>query len=161
MKIAIANDHRGFYIKNNIINLIEELGHDWIDFGTSDQLPVDYPDMSYEATIAVTNKFVERAILACSTGMGMCIAANKVKGIRAVVCYDELNARISRTHNNANVLCIAADFLDEVTLRKIISVWLDTEFTGGRHLRRINKIEAIASGKDPRITAKKFAAETK
>jgi ribose 5-phosphate isomerase B len=150
MKIAIASDHRGVSVKSEIKAIIDELGHEWIDLGTSDQTPVDYPDISYDATMGVAGKQVDRAILACATGMGMCIAANKVKGIRAAICYDELTARISRTHTDANVLCIAADFIGSIALRKVVTTWLSTEFSGGRHLRRINKIAAIDQGKDPR-----------
>ena len=86
----------------------------------------------------------------CGTGIGMCIAANKVHGIRAALCYDELNARISRHHNNANVLCLSGDLLGTQALRKIVEVWLTTEFSGGRHKRRVNKIKAIEEGLDPR-----------
>ena len=150
MKIAIASDHRGFSMKERIKTIVSELGHRQIDLGSFDDRPVDYPDMAYAATVAVAKKEADRAILVCSIGMGMCIAANKVKGIRAVLCYDEFSARISRTHNNANVLCLAGDFIDEQDSRKIVEVWLSTEFTGGRHQRRVKKITAIEEGRDPR-----------
>ena len=150
MKIAIANDHRGFSMKECIETIVSELGHDHVDFGSFDDCPVDYPDMAYAAAMAVTKKEVDRAIMICSVGSGMCIAANKVKGIRAVRCYDELTAMISRTHNNANVLCLAGDFIDKQELRKMIQTWLSTEFCGGRHHRRIKKITAIEEGSDPR-----------
>lgn len=150
MKIALANDHRGFAAKEQIKAIISELGHKCIDFGSSDDNPVDYPDMAYEAAIAVSARRVDRAILVCGTGIGMSITANKIKGIRAALCWDELNAQISRHHNNANVLCLSGDLLGAVALRKIVEVWLDTEFTGGRHQRRVNKITAIEQGKDPR-----------
>ena len=97
MKIAIANDHRGFFMKEEIGKIVSELGHDWADFGCSDEQPVDYPDIAYVTAMAVAKKEVDRAILICSVGIGMCIAANKVKGVRAVTCYDEIIARISRT----------------------------------------------------------------
>ena len=151
MKIAIASDHRGFSMKECIKTIVSELGHNYVDFGSFDDCPVDYPDMAYAAAVAVTKKEVDRAIMVCSVGTGMCIAANKVKGIRAVLCHDELNAKISRTHNNANVLCLAGDFVDEQELQKMIQVWLNTEFCGGRHQRRIKKITAIEEGRDPRI----------
>ncbi len=150
MKIAIANDHRGFSMKERIETIVSELGHDQVDLGSFDNYPVDYPDMAYAAAVAVTKKEVDRAILICSVGMGMCIAANKVKGIRAVLCHDEFNARISRTHNNANVLCLAGDFVDKQELRKMIQIWLSTKFSGGRHHMRIKKITAIEEGRDPR-----------
>jgi ribose 5-phosphate isomerase B len=150
MKIAIGSDHRGFDIKQQIKAIATELGHECIDVGTSDNNPVDYPDLAYLATKAVSNKEADRAILACATGIGMSMAANKVKGIRAALCHDELSAQISRDHNNANVLCFSADQVGVVLLRKMVEVWLSTEFSGGRHERRVRKIEAIEEGKDPR-----------
>jgi ribose 5-phosphate isomerase B len=150
MRIALANDHRGYAAKGQIKAILTELGHEYIDFGTSDDNPVDYPDMAYDAAVAVSAKKVERAILVCGTGIGMSIAANKIKGVRAALCFDELNAQISRHHNDANVLCLAGDFLGTVALRKIVEVWLNTAFTGGRHQRRVNKITAIEEGRDPR-----------
>jgi len=148
MKIAIANDHRGFSMKEQIKTIVSELGHKQVDLGSFDDHPVDYPDMAYAASVAVAKKEVDRAILVCSMGMGMCIAANKVKGIRAVLCHDEFSARISRTHNNANVLCLAGDLIGKQELHKMIEVWLSTEFTGGRHHRRMKKIAAIEEGRD-------------
>ena len=150
MKIAIGSDHRGFDIKQQIKAIATELGHECIDVGTSDNNPVDYPDLAYLATKAVSNKEADRAILACATGIGMSMAANKVKGIRAALCHDELSAQISRDHNNANVLCFSADQVGVVLLRKMVEVWLSTEFSGGRHERRVRKIAAIEEGKDPR-----------
>jgi ribose 5-phosphate isomerase B len=150
MKIAVGSDHRGFDIKQQIIAIATELGHECIDVGTSDNNPVDYPDLAYLAAAAVSKKEVDRAILACATGIGMCMAANKVKGIRAALCHDELTAQISRDHNNSNVLCLSADQIGVLLLRKMVEVWLRTEFSGGRHERRVRKIEAIEEGKDPR-----------
>ncbi len=149
MKIAVGNDHRGFEAKQQIKNIVAQLGHEIIDVGSADSNPVDYPDLAYLAAMAVSKKQADRAILVCGTGIGMSIAANKVKGIRAALCHDELSARISRNHNDANVLCISGDLTGEVLLRKIVEVWLNTEFDGGRHQRRIGKIAAIEEGKDP------------
>ena len=149
MKIAVGSDHRGFEAKELIKTIVTQLGHEYIDVGTNDSNPVDYPDPAYAAASAVTSKRADKAILVCSTGMGMSMAANKVKGVRAAVCHDELNARISRDHNDANVLCISGDQTGEALLRKIVEVWLTTEFSGGRHERRVNKILAIEEGKDP------------
>lgn len=112
--------------------------------------PVDYPDMAYLAAKAVSDKEADMAILVCGTGIGMSITANKVKGVRAALCYDELNARISRHHNDANVLCLSGDLLGTTMLRKIVETWLTTDFSGGRHQRRVNKITAIEEGRDPR-----------
>jgi ribose 5-phosphate isomerase B len=150
MKIAIGSDHRGFEAKQHIKAIATELGHECIDFGASDSNPVDYPDLAYLASMAVSKKQADRAILACATGIGMSMAANKVKGIRAALCHDELSAQISRDHNDANVLCLSADQVGVVLLRKMVEVWLNTDFSGGRHERRVRKIAAIEEGKDPR-----------
>jgi ribose 5-phosphate isomerase B len=150
MKIAIGSDHRGFDIKQQIMAIATELGHECIDVGTGDNNPVDYPDLAYLAAKAVSNKEADRAILTCATGIGMSMAANKVDGIRAALCHDELSAQISRDHNDANVLCLSADQVGVVLLRKMVEVWLSTEFSGGRHERRVRKITAIEEGKDPR-----------
>jgi len=150
MKIAIGSDHRGFEIKQQIMAIATELGHECIDVGTGDNNPVDYPDLAYLAATAVSNNEADRAILSCATGIGMSMAANKVNGIRAALCHDELSAQISRDHNDANVLCLSADQVGAVLLRKMVEVWLITEFSGGRHERRVRKIIAIEEGKDPR-----------
>ena len=149
MKIAVGSDHRGFEAKQQIRAIITQLGHECIDVGTSDSNPVDYPDLAYPAAMAVSEGQADRAILVCGTGIGMSIAANKIKGIRAALCHDELSAQISRDHNDANVLCISGDLISEVLLRQMVEVWLSTEFSSGRHLRRVNKITAIEEGKDP------------
>jgi len=149
MKIAVANDHRGFESKQQIKAIITQLDHECIDMGSIDENPVDYPDHAYKAALAVSQQQADRAILICGTGIGMCITANKIKGIRAALCHDELSAQISRHHNDANVLCLSGDLVGEVLLRKIVEVWLNTEFQGGRHQRRVNKIKAIEQGTDP------------
>ncbi len=149
MKIVVGSDHRGFEAKKQIKAIVTQLGHECIDVGTDSSDPVDYPDPAYLAAVEVSKKQAERAILVCGTGIGMSITANKIKGIRAALCHDELSAQISRHHNDANVLCIAADLLGEVLLRKIVEAWLTTEFSGGRHLRRVRKIAAIEEGKQP------------
>ena len=150
MKIVVGSDHRGFEAKQQIKAIVTQLGHECIDIGTNDSNPVDYPDMAYAAAMAVAEKKADRAILVCATGIGMCIAANKVKGIRAALCHDELSAQISRDHNDANVLCLSGDQIGETLLRKMVEVWLKTKFSGGRHLRRVKKIKAIEEGTDPR-----------
>ena len=153
MKIAVGSDHRGFEAKEQIKAIVAELGHECIDFGTGNSNPVDYPDLAYVVAKAVSEKQADRAILACATGIGMCIAANKIRDVRAALCHDELSAAIARDHNDSNVLCLSGDQIGEVLLRKIVEVWLDTEFAGGRHLRRIKKIGTIEEGKDPREVA--------
>lgn len=150
MKIAVGSDHRGFESKELIKAIVVQLGHECIDVGTTDDHPVDYTDPAYAAAMAVSKREADLAILACGTGIGVCITANKIKGIRAALCHDELSAQISRHHNDANVLCVSGDLIGEVLLRKIVEVWIKTEFTGGRHQRRVNKIIAIEEGKDPR-----------
>lgn len=150
MKVAVANDHRGIEAKEQIKAIITEVGNECVDFGTNSEGPVDYPDLAYIAASAVSRKEVDMAILICGTGIGMCIAANKVHGVRAALCYDELNARISRQHNNANVLCLSGDLIGSQALRKIVEVWLETKFSNGRHQRRVDKITAIEQGLDPK-----------
>ena len=150
MKIAVASDHRGVDSKEEVKAIVAELGHEYIDFGTSDCHPVDYPDLAYSAAIAVTDEKADMAILVCATGIGMNIAANKIKGIRAATCYDEMGARIAREQKDANVLCVSGEIVGIALLRKIVEVWLNTEFIGGRHQRRIDKIRAIEEGKHPK-----------
>jgi len=149
MKIVVGSDHRGFESKEQIKSIVTQLGHECIDVGATDNHPTDYPDMAYRAARKVADNEADRAILVCGTGIGMSITANKVKGVRAALCHDELTARISRDHNDANVLCVSGDLVGEVLLRKIVEAWLNTEFSGGRHQRRVNKIKAIEEGRDP------------
>ena len=150
MKVVVGSDHRGFGAKQLIKNVVSQLGHECVDVGTTDNSPVDYPNPAYLAATAVSESKADCAILVCGTGIGMSIAANKVKGIRAALCHDELTARISRHHNDANILCLSGDLIGEVLLRKIVEVWLTTDFSGGRHLRRVKKISAIEAGKNPK-----------
>ena len=150
MKVALGSDHRGYEAKQQIKAIVAQMGHECLDFGTDDTHPVDYPDLAYVVATAVSKQEAERAILICATGLGMSIAANKVRGIRAALCHDELSAHISRDHNDTNVLCLSGDQIGEVLLRKIVEAWLSTEFSGGRHQRRVGKIAAIEEGRDPR-----------
>lgn len=150
MKVVVGSDHRGFEAKQQIKGIVSQLGHECVDIGTTDNSPVDYPNPAYLAAVAVSESKADCAILVCGTGIGMSIAANKIKGIRAALCHDELSARISRHHNDANILCLSGDLIGEVLLRKIVEVWLTTEFSGGRHLRRVKKISAIEAGKNPK-----------
>lgn len=150
MKVAVANDHRGHKAIEEIRAIISQLGFSCVDLSTPSDQPMDYPDSAFVASKAVADKEADRAILVCGTGIGMSIAANKVKGIRAALCYDELAARLSRQHNDANVLCLSGDLIGSTMLRKIVETWLTTDFVGGRHLRRVQKIQAIEDGNDPR-----------
>jgi len=150
MKVAVGSDHRGFDAKQQIKAIVAQMGHECLDFGTDGTHPVDYPDLAYVVAKTVSESRADRAILICATGLGMSIAANKVRGIRAALCHDELSAHISRDHNDTNVLCLSGDQIGEILLRKIVEAWLSTEFSGGRHQRRVSKISAIEEGRDPR-----------
>jgi len=150
MIIAVANDHRGVKAVEQIKAIIAQLNHEFLHFGSDSDNPIDYPDVAFEAAEAVSTQKADRAILVCGTGIGMSIAANKVKGVRAALCYDELNAQVSRQHNDSNVLCLSGDLLGSSALRKIVETWLTTDFVGGRHQRRVDKINAIEKGTDPR-----------
>ena len=149
MIIAVACDHRGVNAIEQVKALIAELNHECLDFSSNSDKPADYPDVAYLAGKAVSEKRADRAILVCGTGIGMSSASNKIDGVRAALCYDELNARISRQHNDANVLCLSGDLLGSTMLRRMVDIWLTTDFAGGRHQRRVNKITAIEQGKDP------------
>jgi ribose 5-phosphate isomerase B len=109
----------------------------------------DYPDVAYQVAKAVAEGRADRGLLMCGTGIGMCIAANKIKGIRAALAQDELSAQLSRTHNDANVLCLSADLLGQTLMKRIVDIWFRTAFDGGRHERRLAKIAMIENGNDP------------
>ena len=140
MKIALSSDHRGFSAKERIKAMLIGMGHEITDFGCNNQASCDYPDTALPAATSIANGEAELGILMCGTGIGTSIAANKVAGIRAALCHDELTAALSRRHNNANVLCLPADLLGEELIKRVVHVWLDTEFEGGRHERRLSKI---------------------
>lgn len=146
MKIAVASDHRGYIVKGKILALIAELGHEAIDMGTDSSESVDYPDFGAKAGSAVSAKVVDRGILICGTGIGMCIIANKFPGVRACTCHDDLTAEMSRRHNDANVLCLSADLLGDRLVNRMVEIWLKTEFEGGRHARRVDKIGQLEAG---------------
>jgi ribose 5-phosphate isomerase B len=149
MKIAIASDHRGFAIKAKMVSVINDLGHQPIDMGTDSTESVDYPDFAAKVAQAVSEKTVDRGILICGTGMGMCITANKFPNVRACTCHDDLTAEMSRRHNDANVLCLSADLLGDRLINRMLELWLKTQFEGGRHARRIEKIGKIESQQCP------------
>lgn len=142
MRIAIGCDHRGLNFKQSILKLITEMGHTYEDFGCYTAEPVDYPDIAKKVAEAIANGSFERGILICSTGIGMSIAANKVRGVRAALCHNAFSARRARQHNDANILCLAAE-LEKNTISEIVEVFLNTEFEGGRHSRRLDKIKAM------------------
>ncbi len=140
MKVAIACDHRGYAIKQKIAAQIADRGHELVDFGTDTPKPCDYPDFAVPAARAVALGQADRGILIDGSGIGVSIIANKLPGIRAAICHDELTAEISRRHNNANILCFAADLLGDELIRRIIDAWLMTPFEQGRHSRRVEKL---------------------
>ena len=143
MRIAIGSDHRGGAIRHKILEFVEQLGHEALDFGSNEEGPVDYPDIAQVVAHEVGAGKADRGILVCGTGIGMCIAANKVHGVRAAPCHDDLTAEMSRRHNDLNVLCLSADLLGEGLIHRMLEIWLTTPFEGGRHARRVNKITAI------------------
>jgi ribose 5-phosphate isomerase B len=140
MKIAIGSDHRGFDAKRHLVSLLQQLGHEVLDVGPDGRDSVDYPDYAFQVAQAISAGSVERGILICGTGIGMCIAANKVHGVRAAPCHDTITAEMSRRHNDANVLCLSADLLSEELMERMVRIWLETAFEGGRHARRVEKI---------------------
>jgi len=148
MKIAIGSDHRGFYAKQRLIDMLRLNGHELIDFGTDSNNSCDYPDSAYPTATSVRDGQADKGILLCGSGIGMSIAANKVRGIRAALCHDELTAEMSRRHNDANVLCLPADLVGEELIRRIVEIWIDTDFEGGRHERRISKVADFENQKD-------------
>jgi ribose 5-phosphate isomerase B len=127
-------------VKRRIVSLLGRLNHEVIDVGPSSPDSVDYPDFAFEVAKRVSAGQVERGILICGTGIGMCIAANKVPGVRAAPCHDSITAEMSRRHNNSNILCLSADLLGAELVDRMVRIWLETEFEGGRHARRVDKI---------------------
>ena len=140
MRIAIGSDHRGYTVKSKVIELVRRLGHEVFDEGCSGTESVDYPDIATVVGQRVSSGDVDRGILICGTGIGMCIAANKFSGVRAAPCHDDLTAEMSRRHNDLNVLCLSADMLGEKLIDRMVEIWLSTAFEGGRHARRIEKL---------------------
>ena len=143
MKISVGTDHRGLEQKRMVAQIASDLGHSVVDHGTNSTESCDYPDIAKELGNSVASAKTDRGILICGTGIGMSIAANKVKGVRAAVCNSTAQARLSRQHNDANVLCIPGDSFEEEAVRELVSTWLETEFEGGRHARRIDKVSAM------------------
>jgi ribose 5-phosphate isomerase B len=146
MKVSVAADHRGYTAKEKIKGFLRELGHEVIDHGTDSDKSVDYPDFAGPAAGAVAAGKAERAVLLCGSGIGVSMTANKVAGVRAALCHDELGAEMSRKHNDANVLCLPADWLGDELMCRMVRVWLNTPFEGGRHQRRLDKLSAVERG---------------
>jgi len=141
MRIAIASDHAGFIIKDDIINLVQDLGHEVNDLGTFDQEPVDYPDSAEKAGKIIQNDLADRAIILCGSGVGVCIAANKMKGIYAGTCHDTYSAHQGVEHDNMNVLCLGARIIGAELAKEIVTAFLNAKFSQeDRHKRRVGKV---------------------
>jgi len=146
MRIAIGCDHRGVNLKQFVIKLIAEAEHSYEDFGCYTTDSVDYPDIAKGVAEAVARGYFERGVLICGTGIGMSMAANKVKGIRAALCHDAFSARRARQHNDANILCLGAgEGQEQEPVAEIVNAFLTYEFEGGRHQRRVDKIRDMES----------------
>lgn len=149
MKIAMGGDHRGTESVRAAAEKLRREGHEVSILGACSGEACDYPEPAYRVAHAVAGRQADLGVLICGTGIGVSIAANKIKGVRAATVHDELTAQLSRSHNDANVLCLSGDLLGQRLIEKIIEVWLKTPFEGGRHARRVDKIRAIEDGRDP------------
>ena len=143
MKIAVGSDHAGFSLKEKIIKFLRERGYEVIDYGTDSQNSTHYPLFAKEVALAVQEGKAERGILICGTGIGMSITANKFRGVRAALCLNEYMAKMSRLHNDSNILCLGNRIVGEDLALSVLEVWLDTPFEGGRHVRRLELISEI------------------
>ena len=147
MKIALGSDHAGFNLKQTVISTLVEMGHSYEDFGCYDTGSVDYPDIAFRVAEAVAEGRFDHGILICSTGVGMSIVANKMKGIRAALCHDVFSSRRAREHTDANVLCLGEWVIGKGEAQDIVKTYLTSEFVGGRHARRLEKIQQIETEK--------------
>ena len=143
MKIGLASDHGGFQLKEDVKEYLKEEGYEVVDYGTKNEESVDYPEYAEKLSKAVVAGEVDRGIAICGTGIGISIACNKVKGVRAALCSETYSARMSMEHNNANILAMGGRVTGKDLALEIVSVWLNSEFEGGRHQRRVDKISAI------------------
>ena len=146
MKIVIGNDHAAVDMKFKIKEYIESMGHEVINVGTDENKSCDYPDIAFAACEKIVSGEVTLGILICGTGVGMSLAANKVKGIRACVCSETYSARLCREHNNANVLCFGERVIGIETAKELVTAFINGKFEGGKHLNRVNKIISIEEG---------------
>ena len=143
MKIALACDHGGYELKQYVIEVLKKLGHSYEDFGCYSMESCDYPDFTAPAARAVAEGDCDRGILICTTGIGVSITANKIRGIRCAHCGDALQAELTRRHNDANMLAMGAGFTGKNMAERMVEVFLSTEFEGGRHTRRVDKVMAL------------------
>jgi len=146
MKIAVGSDHRGVRARTYLIRVLTQMGHEVLDYGAHGDTSADYPDYALPVAQAVASNQADRGILLCGSGIGMCMTANKVHGVRAALCHDELTAEMSRRHNDANVLCMGSDILGEELMRRMVEIWMTTDFEGGRHERRVRKVMQAEQG---------------
>jgi ribose 5-phosphate isomerase B len=142
-RIAIGCDHHGLALKKLIMPFLQNAGHSYQDLGCYTADPVDYPDIAQKVGEAVASGNFDEGILICNTGIGMSIAANKIKGVRAALCHNAFAAQRARQHNDANVLCLRGEDIDTESALEIVKIFLATDFEGGRHARRVNKIRAL------------------
>jgi ribose 5-phosphate isomerase B len=143
MHICVGSDHRGFNVKRQICELLENIGHEVEDVGVESTDSADYPDIAAIVGKKISEGKADRGILICGTGIGMTIAANKFAGVRAAPCHDDITAEMSRRHNDLNVLCLSADLLGGKLIDRMVEIWLNTDFEGGRHARRVEKISDL------------------
>ena len=143
MRIALGCDHRGLKLKQAIMKFLAESGHDYEDFGCYSSDPVDYPDIAKQVGEAVVSGGFDQGILICGSGIGMSIAANKIRGVRAALCCNAFSAERARRHNDANILCLGEDTIEQASALDIVEIYLSTTFEGGRHLRRLEKIRNL------------------
>ena len=146
MRIALGCDHRGFKLKQAVMEFLQQSGYSYQDFGCYSTESVDYPDFAQKVGNAVASGEFEQGILICDTGIGMCIAANKIKGIRAALCHDTFTAKRARLHNDANILCLGGEDIEVNEALEIVKTYLSTTFEGGRHIPRLNKIKVLETG---------------
>ena len=146
MRIALGCDHRGFKLKQAVMEFLQQSGYSYRDFGCYSTESVDYPDFAQKVGNAVASGEFDHGILICDTGIGMCIAANKIKGIRAALCHDTFAAERARLHNDANILCLRGENIEVNEAREIVKTYLSTTFEGGRHIPRLNKITKLEAG---------------
>jgi len=158
MRIALGADHRGAEFLAGLAERLRRKGHELEVFSCDPGQSCDYPDYAWRVGVEVAQGRAERGMLLCGSGIGMAIAANKIDGVRAALVHDELSAQMSRGHNDANVLCLAADLLNDSSVETIVDKWLTTEFEGGRHARRVGKIALIEQGRDPTQASAQEAA---
>jgi len=148
MKVAVGSDHAGLELKAAVLEELRARGAEIADCGAQEPAACDYPDYAGKVAALVAAGEADRGVLICGTGMGMCMAANRFRGVRAAVAQDELHADLSRRHNDANVLCLGGRVTDAGPARRLLSVWLDTPFDGGRHLERVQKLDRLGGGQE-------------